>query len=433
MSRTVLLVIGAAVAVRLVLASRFGLVADEAYYWAWSERLAAGYFDHPPAIAWLIAGGTTLLGDTELGVRALPVLCGGLAALAVAGLGQGTAIAAALATAPLLALGGVLATPDVPLVLAWALGLRFASQDRWPLVGLAAGLAMLAKYTGVLLLPLLVLGRRGAWRTRGPWLAAAIAGLVYLPNAWWNATHDLVSWRFQLEHVAASSSPGAFLAAQFGLVGPVLFGAMLAWWAVGWRGDDTERLCWWASLPLLAVAVWAGGEANWAAPAYLGAVVGLSRRAGALGRAFHVGVGVSAVLSVLALVHLHQPLLEFPGDPRARLTGGQTLADSVAAWGIDAVYTSRYQEAALIHFYSGVAAHALPEHSRPDQYDLWPVEMAPHALFVRPAAGERRTLIEERGYERSGPNRVTAFISGTDPLRPIAVREWQVYELWSAE
>ncbi|HEX6966986.1 MAG TPA: hypothetical protein VF166_14435, partial [Gemmatimonadaceae bacterium] len=47
----------AATAVRLVLAARIPLVPDETYYWEWSRHLAAGYFDHPPAIALFIHAG----------------------------------------------------------------------------------------------------------------------------------------------------------------------------------------------------------------------------------------------------------------------------------------------------------------------------------------------------------------------------------------
>ena len=42
------------------------LVPDETYYWEWSRHLAAGYFDHPPAIAWLVRAGTALVGKRRL-------------------------------------------------------------------------------------------------------------------------------------------------------------------------------------------------------------------------------------------------------------------------------------------------------------------------------------------------------------------------------
>ena len=51
---------------RLVIAARLGLAADEAYYWTWSEALGISYFDHPAGVAWLIRAGTTVLGDSEL-------------------------------------------------------------------------------------------------------------------------------------------------------------------------------------------------------------------------------------------------------------------------------------------------------------------------------------------------------------------------------
>src|SRR6185295_16168384 len=72
-----------ALVVRLVVAALVPLHPDEAYYWEWSRHLAAGYFDHPPAIAWFIRGGTLLLGDTPLGVRLFPVLAGFVAGWAV--------------------------------------------------------------------------------------------------------------------------------------------------------------------------------------------------------------------------------------------------------------------------------------------------------------------------------------------------------------
>lgn len=425
-------IIVGAVLGRIVLSGHLGLSEDEAYYWVWGQRLDAGYFDHPPAIAWIIRAGTELLGDTERGVRLVGIGLGGLAAgLAAAAARDRLLVAFAVISMPLLALGGILATPDVPLLAAWCLGILAATRERWGLLGLACGLAMLSKYTGVLLLPLVVAARPSALRTRGPWLAGAIALLVYLPNVWWNLSHDLISWSFQLDHVAQEARRLDFLAAQVGLAGPVVFFVMAAWWAVGWRGDAVERLCWWTSLPVLLLGVWAGGEANWAAPAFIGPLIAISRRSARWRRAAWIGSGISLALSSLVLVHAVRPLLELPNDPLHRLVGGEILADSVAAWGIDAVYAERYQEAALIHFYSGIPAHALPGVARPDQYDLWPVTLADHALFVRVRRGSHDIpILDELGYRFEQVGTISAHAPTTDPMVDRPVARWNVVEIW---
>lgn len=54
---------------RLVLAATANLAEDEAYYWLWSTHLAAGYYDHPPMIAYWIRAGTAVFGQTAFGVR----------------------------------------------------------------------------------------------------------------------------------------------------------------------------------------------------------------------------------------------------------------------------------------------------------------------------------------------------------------------------
>ena len=42
---------------------------DEAYQWIWSKHLALSYYSKPPGIAFIQFAGTSLLGDTQLGVR----------------------------------------------------------------------------------------------------------------------------------------------------------------------------------------------------------------------------------------------------------------------------------------------------------------------------------------------------------------------------
>ena len=427
--------IAAVVVGRILYGGLIGLSEDEAYYWVWSQHLAAGYFDHPPAIAWVIHAGTSLLGDTEAGVRmGCAVLGGATAALAAMMTTDRLLVAFSLIALPLFALGGLLATPDVPLIAAWSLGLLAASRQQWVLLGIAVGLAMLSKYTGVLLLPLVIAAQPSALQHRGPWLAGAVAALVYMPNVLWNLDHELISWSFQLNHVAEAPRRLDFLAAQIGLAGPVTFFVMAAWWAVGWKGDLVERLCWWTSLPMLVVGLWAGGEANWAAPAFVGPIIAISRRSQRWRRAAWIGGGVSLTLGALVMVHAARPLIDLPSDPAHRLLGGEVLADSVAAWDIDAVYTERYQEAALIHFYSGIPAHALPGVARADQYDLWPVELADHALFVRVRRGSHDIpILDELGYTFDQVGTVSAYGPTPDPLTDRPIARWNVVEIRRGE
>ncbi|HEV8236569.1 MAG TPA: hypothetical protein VGP84_18280, partial [Gemmatimonadaceae bacterium] len=71
-TRALFIVIVAAI-IRLAFAALIPIFPDEAYYWAWSRHLAAGYFDHPPMIALLIRSS----GETSpLGVRFGPIVAG---------------------------------------------------------------------------------------------------------------------------------------------------------------------------------------------------------------------------------------------------------------------------------------------------------------------------------------------------------------------
>lgn len=432
--RYALLGLAGVLVLRLLLAGTTGIVEDEAYYWTWSRRLAAGYFDHPPAIAWAIASSERWLGAGSLGVRAGPVLLATVALLPlVAHARDRLLFVAILASAPLFLLGGVLATPDAPLVAGWALALAGAARGGragWLVAGLGVGVAGLGKLTGYGLWPLLFLAAPREARLQAGGLAVSL--LVWAPNLAWNAGHDWVSWRFQLHHglgelrpVAPPGFPGllAFLGAQVGLVSPGIFLAGLAWMARGPRGDRVDRVAWWTSAPALLFFALAAtrtpGEVNWAGPAWLGVALGLARASGRLGRAGWVGAGLGAVLTGTLVVHLYRPLVDHPADPTRRLGEGRTLAGSVHAWGIAPVYTTRYQEAAVIHYYAGLDAHALPGVDRPDQYDLWPVRGAERALYVRPAKSGEATHVDRLCAGRSGPNLVAE-----------GARRWQVYEVW---
>src|SRR5262245_10747552 len=64
----------ATAAARLFAAVFLPVLLEEAYHWCYADRLDFGYYDHPPMIAWMIAAGRLLFGDTALGIRLLPLL-----------------------------------------------------------------------------------------------------------------------------------------------------------------------------------------------------------------------------------------------------------------------------------------------------------------------------------------------------------------------
>ena len=433
--RAALLVTWLATLVRLLFAIWLPLFPDETYYWDWSRHLAGGYFDHPPMIALLIAAGP--------GVRFWSVVAGGVAGLATSALarrigGGEAAVRAAvvLAVMPLVASGLVLATPDSPLLAASAVGLYcvvravqapLRSRDAlawWSAAGIALGLAFASKYTSILL-PVTVTAAvllrpslRARLREPGPYVACVAATLVFLPVLHWNATHDWVSFRFQLQHGLGTPKGSALnreldlIGGQLGLVSPILFVMMAAavWRTLRRPADDARFL-----LGVVAVGSWVffvysatrrSVEANWPAPSYVPGVALLAALATTAGhqRWLRRGVALAAVLVGVLYLHALTPVLPIPArrDPLARNAGWDGVAarmDQVAEAinapydvGSDSPYhhrgggtihfgAARYQDVSELAYHTrgGMFGTMFPVRvfctcltGRHNQYELWP-------------------------------------------------------------
>jgi 4-amino-4-deoxy-L-arabinose transferase-like glycosyltransferase len=266
MSRTALgflAVIAALTALRLVAAAVLPLSADEAYYWLWSRHLAAGYYDHPPAIAYAIRLGTLVFGDTPLGVRVDPIL---LSLIASAFVWRGAAIflrdedAAARAClffnlTLMVSVETLAASPDAPsIAAASAVFYALAKIDEtgkggwWLAVGLASGLALLSKYTGfflgagILVWLLLSPKARRHLLTLWPYLGGAVALIVFLPNLIWNSQHGWMTFAFQFGRIGGGGFTlrflFEFLGAQLLLASPFIF--MLAALQLAFSARDRD-------------------------------------------------------------------------------------------------------------------------------------------------------------------------------------------------
>lgn len=154
---------------RFFVASRLELIPDEAYYWEWGRHLSWSYYDHPPMTAWLISGATFFGKTAEVWVRLPAILLGlGLSGLSWL-LGKKlfpeskdcSRYSVILVNLVLIfALGCIIITPDTPLVFFCTLTLYLIYEATfngktlyWYLSGLTLGLALLSKYTAVLLVP----------------------------------------------------------------------------------------------------------------------------------------------------------------------------------------------------------------------------------------------------------------------------------------
>jgi 4-amino-4-deoxy-L-arabinose transferase-like glycosyltransferase len=255
--------IGAMTLMRIVYAGVLDLRTDEAYYWTWSKESALSFLDHPPMIAWFIRFGTAIFGDTALGVRFAGILAMLVTQLLLANIVRRVtddfrAIVFALLMPEAALYYGLLmakVAPDTALIpfataMLWSLvRLNESGDGRWWLAaGLFAGLALLSKFTAVMLLPaviafMLVPDWRGRWlRSPYPWCAALIAVAIFSPVLIWNYQHDWASFHFQFVRAVATHqlsfrTLGEFLGLQFGLVGFVLLPVVMSGVALtAWRG-----------------------------------------------------------------------------------------------------------------------------------------------------------------------------------------------------
>jgi 4-amino-4-deoxy-L-arabinose transferase-like glycosyltransferase len=145
--------------------------------------------------------------------------------------------------------------PDVAAIpfavaMIWALARLVESKDArwWLAAGLFGGLALLSKFTVVMLLPaVLAFMVVPDWRRRWllspyPWAAALIALIVFSPVLIWNAQHDWASFKFQLVRATAPRdvslrTVGDYLGLQFGQVGFILLPVTLSGLSfTAWRG-----------------------------------------------------------------------------------------------------------------------------------------------------------------------------------------------------
>lgn len=191
----------------------WGYMTDELYFLDCADRFDWGFVDHPPFSIAVLAAVRALLGDSLPAIRLLAALLGaatvvltGIIAREMGGgrTAQGLAALGALACPVYLALSNYYSMNPIDQVL-WPLGmllmLRLSDGDTgwwWIALGVLMGAGLLNKVSMLwfgagLAVGLLLTPERRWLRTPWPWLAAAIALVIFAPYIWWNAQHG---WPF---------------------------------------------------------------------------------------------------------------------------------------------------------------------------------------------------------------------------------------------
>jgi hypothetical protein len=395
--RLVLPVAAAELVVQVAFANGYGYHRDELYFRAAGRNPAFGYDDQPPLTPLLGRLSEALFGETPRGLRMTSALTVALVVVLVALLarelgaerrGQLVAAAATAASVFVVVVGHLLSTSTfdllvwtaVVLVVAMILGGR--DPRLWAAVGLLAGVGLQNKHLILLLVLALALGlaldRRllDALRSPWPWLGAAVALAMWLPNLRWQATNGWPQLELaqDIREDEAGESRMTLLPFQLLATGPLLVPILVAGlWAL-WRSPALRpwRALGFAYPALLVLILVVGAKPYYAAPLVVcllapGAVV-VERWLTSTARATLVWVAIVLTaatsivigLPVIPAERLHETVVAEVNEDAIETVGWPALARTVAeAHGelsasdraTAVVFTGNYGEAGAIDRY----------------------------------------------------------------------------------
>jgi hypothetical protein len=391
-------------------AGRYGWQRDELYYAVAGRHLQGGYVEFPPLTALCSAAARVLFGFSLVGFRAFAVVAGAgtilLAALVARELGGGrraqTIAAALVAFSPILLATNGLFQPvsfdqTATMFVLW-LALRLAlGRGSWLALGVAAGIGLETKYTLAVVLVLLIAAfavwRRDVLAARGLVFAVAVAGVLMVPNLFWEAGHGWISvhWFLHPPGSATDESRPQYVFDFLLLTNPFAVPVAVAGVVTLLRDRALRPIG--AAVAAVPVAYFAlGGKSYYAMPTVFFALAAgavpvarwLTRRRFVVVAVGYAAVFVVALPQVLPVLPLHTAIRV--GVVRARSDyqdelGWPAFAAQVhgLARGEDVVVTSNYGEAGALELFG----HDLPPVASTDvTFRYW-----------RPAVAGRRAII----------------------------------------
>lgn len=419
------LLIKAGVVLAAILYAGIGLGPDEAQYWTWSQQLAFGYYSKPPGIAWQIAGGTALFGNTELGVRFGALLIGSALPVAVYALARAVPLsrvaslwaAIMMMWSPLGLLSSFLSITDGGMVLLWtcasilvARSLKKENVCSYYALGACIAIGALFKWLmyEFWFVPVVLACFLPSWRSWHLLGGMAVSLLGLLPSVVWNAQNQWATFR-HVGNTMWTQGPmdvGAtglikgnffdFLGAQAILLSPILFVLFVVAAVSVWRRRQTSSwtllLCGGLSAGILGIylliAVFKKMQGNWVDFAFPAATVLIAWRAWERSWRLRPWLIGGVILSFsLCIFALFLPYLQSEGllkvpykmSPFKHNLGWDNLRLELQAAGYDPdkhfLVADKYQTTSILNFYAAKQKRTYflnLQEIRKNQYSYWP-------------------------------------------------------------
>jgi len=241
--------------IRLIAIGLMGPMPQDAYYFFYAQHPDLSYFDHPPAIAYLLKLFTWILGKNVFAIKLADSVLTALTSIAVYQLAlkfftknESQKIIVLFLSTLMVSIISLVSTPDTPLLFFWTLSLlalfKALFEEKkvwWLLAGVLMGLAFDSKYTaiflpfGLFVFLLLNQPKRKLLLTIWPWLSLIIMVLVTSPVIIWNLKNHFASFAFQgsqrMHDAAVLELKPKFILGLLGhqllLLIPILFMAVL--------------------------------------------------------------------------------------------------------------------------------------------------------------------------------------------------------------
>ncbi len=236
----------------LIQALTTGLHSDESYYWMFSENLTWGFFDHPPAVAFLIYLGHLIL-PGEIGVRLIFILLSTITfALILNELNEKKDIyfvSLFVLSFPLIHthIAGFMAIPDVPLLFFTTLFIitfkKFLINPNWKIsiwLSILIAAMIYSKYHAFLIIGFTVLANLKLFRSKYFYGIIILTILLLLPHIFWQINNEFPTFKY---HLVERTKPFTFkyifpyLAAQIAIAGPVT-GILIFWKLFKFRPEN---------------------------------------------------------------------------------------------------------------------------------------------------------------------------------------------------